>query len=87
MLMYSFNKQCAEEFRKSIINDNKLTRGDAHLTCCVKQIKNFDREIQNGGWLKIADFEIIVQNFNTIAYKNELSQIVQQHRDREYVFK
>ena len=59
----AFIEKSAKEFRESIINENKLTRGDAHRAYCVKNSKNVDREIPNSGCLKIADFEICVQSF------------------------
>ena len=45
------------EFRKSIINDNRLIRRDDHLPYSVKKNKNFDREIKNGGSLKTMNFK------------------------------
>ena len=66
----------------------ELTRPTSVL---CENIKKFDREIQNGGCLKIADFEIFVQNFN-IAYKKKLSKLsqnAQQQKAKElikYVF-
>ena len=44
------------EFRKSIINDNRLIKRDDHLPFSVKK-KSFDREIKNGGSLKTMNFK------------------------------
>ena len=43
--------------KKSIINDNGLTKRNDHLAYSVKKNKNFDREIKNGGCLKTVNFK------------------------------
>ena len=57
-------QKSAMEFRKSIINDNGVTRRDDHLKYSVKNNKNFDREIKNGGCLKTLNFK----NFSIYKY-------------------
>ena len=47
-------KKTAIEFRKSIINYNALTRGYVHPEYSVKKNENFDREIENGDFLKLS---------------------------------
>ena len=48
-------KKSAMEFRKSIINNNGLTKIDDHLAYSVK--KKFNREIKNGSCLKTVNFK------------------------------
>ena len=45
------------EFRKSIINDNGLTRKGDHIAYSVKKNEKFDQEIKNGGCLKTMNFK------------------------------
>ena len=45
------------EFRKSIINDNGLTRRDDHLPYSVKKIKILIVKLKNGGSLKTMNFK------------------------------
>ena len=60
----AFIRTFAKEFRNSVMNNNGLTRFLFSVLC--EKIENFYREIQNGGCLKIVDFEICVQSSNEI---------------------
>ena len=45
------------ELRKSIINDNGLTKKRWPSSVFCEKNKNFDREIENGGYLKTVNFK------------------------------